>query len=239
MLYHERLGLTKMSIDDMQRAMYYYISEGHTVDSIVIGDSPEIEEFCKSRGIRHERFRNLPLSNKFSYAWLRAIQSGCEYVAWWGSNNVHSPEYLKACNDVLNGNKVASFGSDSCVIVSTEEGKDETCVFKTISPYLISTGQFFLSYTLKKCINPLTIYEPDQYCNFDGAVLDAMMNMFGKNVVQKVSFDQGDTLDIKNETNIHSYESYIVHKHYDRYLKRDELRKRYPSLDLYLNGHFN
>ena len=239
MVYHDRPALTKMSIDDMVGAMHYFADEGHSVQGIVIGDSYNVAEYARGLGLRHEMFKNDPLSNKFSFAWLRAVQAQCDYIAWWGSNNVHGAGYLAECNERLLGNKVATFGTKNCVIVSAEPGEEETCVFTPLNKYLISSGQFFLTYSIQNSVNPLTIYDEEQTFNFDGKILDAMTDKWGDGIIEVVTHDDEDCLDVKNKVNIHSYESYMNMSHYPRYVSRKDLKHRHPSLQLYLEGTFN
>jgi len=239
MVYHDRPALTKMSIDDMLGAMQYFSDEGHRVQAIVIGDSFNVQSFCNLRGVRHEMFDNDPVSNKFSYAWLRAVQANCDYICWWGSNNVHGAGYLAECNEVLKGEKVATFGTTNCVIVSAFPEYEETCLFTPKEKYLISSGQFFLTHTIKTCVNPLTVFESDQTFAFDGSIMDSIFNAWGTDVVRTVVHDEEDCLDVKNGVNIHSYESYMRVKKYPRHALRQDLRKRHPSLDLYLSGYFD
>ena len=85
-----------MSIDDMSMAMATLKNAGFEVTGLVIGGSYHISKFCESRGIRHEMFENKPVSDKFTYAWLRAVQQRCDYVCWYGSNNVHHAGYWEA-----------------------------------------------------------------------------------------------------------------------------------------------
>jgi hypothetical protein len=238
MVYHDRPALTKMSIDDMVCAMQFLRNEGHTVQALVIGDSYNIASFCHEVGVRHEMFANKPIADKFSYAWLRAVQAHCDYIAWWGSNNVHSAGYLAECNEVLWGKRVATFGTNNCVIVSADTQK-ETCVFRPRDHYLISSGQFFLTHSIQNSVNPLTVYDREQTFNFDGKILDAMTDKWGKDIIELVTHDEEDCLDIKNSVNIHSYQSYMNRSHYPRYESKDVLRHRHPSFDLYLRGVFN
>jgi hypothetical protein len=238
MVYHARPALTKMALDDMQGAMQFFSYDGHDVVGLAIGGSYDVAQFCASRGIQHEMFANDPVSNKFSYAWLRAIQMGCDYIAWWGSNNVHGAGYLVQCAGVLEGKKVATFGTKNCVIMSAMPGEEDTCVFTPRDHYLISSGQFFLTHSLRHSVNPLTIYDSDQTFNFDGKVIDAMVDKWGEDIILDVSFDEEDCIDIKNGVNIHSYSSYMEVAGYPRYLSREVIRHRHPSLDLYLDGHF-
>lgn len=239
MVYHDRTALTKMSIDDMVGAMRYFSDEGHDVQGLVIGDSYNVAEYARGLGLRHEMFSNRPVSDKFCYAWLRAIQSRCDYIVWWGSNNVHGAGYLAECNERLLGNKVATFGTRNCVVVSAEPTQKETCVFTPRDHYLISSGQFFLTHSLENSVNLLTLYDYDQKFNFDGKVLDAMTDKWGKDIIEVVTHDEEDCLDVKNQVNIHSYDSYMAMSHYPRYESREVIRHRHPSLHLYLDGWFD
>lgn len=237
MVYHKRPALTKMSIDDMESAMRYFSGEGHSVRGIVIGGSYDIAKFCDDRGITHFMFGNDPISDKFSYAWFRAAQAGCDYIAWWGSNNVHGHGYLVKCNEVLMGPKVATFGTKNCVIMST--GSDETCVFRPRDHYLISSGQFFLTQSIRESVNVLTVYDRSQRFNFDGVILDSMTDRWGLGIIQEVTFDEEDCIDIKDGMNIHSYDSYMRVAQYDRYDSRSEIHPRHPSLTQYLESGFD
>jgi hypothetical protein len=85
----------------------------------------------------------------------------------------------------------------------------------------------------------LTVYDREQTFNFDGKILDAMTDKWGKDIIELVTHDEEDCLDIKNSVNIHSYQSYMNRSHYPRYESKDVLRHRHPSFDLYLRGVFN
>lgn len=239
MVYHDRPALTKMSIDDMAGAMQYFRGEGHEVTAVVIGDSYNVASQCHLYGIRHEMFDNDPVSNKFSYAWMRAVQEDCDYIAWWGSNNVHGAGYLAECNEVLNGNKVFTFGTRNCVIMSSNPKEYETCVFVPQEGYLISSGQFFLTHAIKNSVNVLTVYDRDQKFNFDGKILDCMTRKWGQGIVKVVTHDEEDCIDVKNSVNIHSYKSYMDVKRYRRYTSSHEISLRHPSLGCYFAGQFD
>lgn len=230
MVYHRRPSLTKMSIDDMCTAMQTLRNHGMDVTGLVIGDSYNIAAFCASRNVRHEMFENKPLADKFTYAWLRAIQQRKDYICWYGSNNVHGAGYWDVVIDRLQGNKAATFGTRNCVIMSAVEGEPGTCLFHPSEGYLISSGQFFLTSTLINTVNLLTLYSEFQKFNFDGVLLDKLTERWGQEIVEVVEFDEEDCIDVKDETNIHSYQSYMNVPEYKRLEDRTEIMYRHPCL---------
>ena len=229
MVYYGRPALTKMSIDDMRHAMDAIKAQGHDVRGLVVGDSYEIANFCSDLGIRHEMFENKPLSDKFTYAFLRAIQARCEYICWYGSNNVHSVGYWYECGQTMWGKRLATFGTRNCVIMSTDDRLPETYLFHPSEGYLISSGQFFLTDTLINTINLLTLFHYSQTFAFDGSVMDALFDRWGKDIVTVVEDSEEDCIDIKGDENIHSFESYAK-SGYLQLEDRDEIMVRHPRL---------
>jgi len=229
MVYHRRPALTKMSIDDMYYAMRAIEAQGHEVRGLVVGGSYEIANFCSDRGIRHEMFENKPLSDKFTYAFMRAVQNRCEYICWYGSNNVHSVGYWYECGQTLWGKRLATFGTRNCVIASTEDRYPETYLFHPSDGYLISSGQFFLTDTIINTINLLTVFKHSQTFNFDGAIMDALFNRWGKDIVTIVEDSEEDCIDVKGNENIHSYESYAK-SGYLQLEDKDQIAPRHPRL---------
>ena len=223
MVYHKRHALTKMSIADMAKAME--IMEGRDIRTkgLVIGDSYEIADFCVKHRIRHEMFRNDPLAHKMTYAFLRALQNRCEYICWYGSNNLHSQEYWQKCADTLWGKRRATFGTRNCLIMSTNELTPEVYRFTPTEGYLISSGQFFLRHTLVSSLNLLTLFGEYQKYSFDGSIMQALFDKWDPDVlVTYVENDWDDCIDVKNDVNIHSYESFRNYPRHD--IEADELR---------------
>lgn len=239
MAYHDRPSLTKMSIDHMADTARLFNQNGITATCLVVGSDPEIESFCRDQGLDHQWFDNHPLSDKFVFLWLRAIQKRMEYLCWMGSNNVHGDGYWIQAMDVIRGKKVATFGSRNCVIMSADPERKETCVFRPSRGYLISSGQFFLRYSLLNSVNLLTVYDDDQTFNFDGKILDSMTNKWGHDIIELVEFDEEDCIDVKDGTNIHSYESYMSFDHYPRYELSTEIAPRHPRLKMLFDGYYD
>lgn len=226
MLYHGRPELTKMSLLHLSNTAWLFEDEGFRVKTMVVGDSKEIRGYCEDHGLHHETFKNYPLAHKMTYAWIRAMQQNTDYICWLGSNNVHGQGYWEVCMNRLNSNLCATFGTRNCVITSTKAGEDKTYLFHPSEGYLISAGQFFLRHSLYHSVNFLTVFDDDQTFAFDGSILDAMTSKWGQDIIEVVSFDEEDCLDIKGDENIHSYESY-ANAGYREYINRDELRGRH------------
>ena len=238
MVYHGRPALTKMSIDDMSLAMSTLKNSGIDCKGIVIGDSYHVAKFCEGLGIRHEMFENKPVADKFTYAWLRAIQHRCDYICWYGSNNVHHAGYWDVAAQRLAGNKVVTFGTRNCVIMSADPEEEWGCVFHPTPGYLISSGQFFLTSTLINTVNLLTLYHKDQKFNFDGMLLDCLTEKWGQDIVEVIEFDEEDCVDVKNDVNIHSFESYMRVPEYERY-STVKMPGRHPCLGFYFSGFYD
>jgi hypothetical protein len=237
MVYHKRPNVTRMAIDHMCDVINFFREEGLEAEGIVIGNSKVMKRFCKDRDVVHHDFPNDPVSNKFTYAWFMAVQADRDYICWLGSNNLHSDGYWETALQKLKGNKVATFGTRNCVIMSADPERHATCLFNPSKGYLISSGQFFLTYSFAHAVNILTLYDMDQQWNFDGTVLDCFTRMWGQDVVEEVSFDEEDCLDIKTEYNIHSYESYM--KIYPEYEPSSNIIPRFPRLGLLVKGFYD
>jgi hypothetical protein len=226
-----------MAIDHMRDVMDMFREEGISAEGIVIGNSKPIARFCRNLGITHEDFPNDPVSSKFTYAWMMAVQRDCDYVCWLGSNNIHSDGYWALAIEKVKGRKVATFGTRNCVIISTDPDIQRTCLFNPKEGYLISSGQFFLTYSFRQAVNILTVYDMDQQFNFDGKILDCFTNTWGSHVVEELTFDEEDCLDVKTNYNIHSYESYIGR--YPDYVESRFIVPRFPRLKLLTSGYYD
>lgn len=238
MAYHSRPELTKMSMYHMKRVIDMFNNAGHKSIGIVIGDKNDMSDYAESLGLEHVEYPNDDLTEKFITCWISAIRKNTEYMCWLGSNNIHSDEYWQKCIETLGGNKKVSFGCKKILIVSTDKEKQETCVFNTRGAHLTSSGQFFLNYSFKKCINIFDVYEKGQTFNFDGKVNEKFFGMWGEEVVECISKEPEDCIDIKNNENIHTYESYIKVDSYPRYDNRDVIFSKHKELIMLENGDF-
>lgn len=237
MVYHKRPNVTRMAIDHMADTIMLFNQEGIEAEGIVIGNSKAIARFCYDLGITHLDFPNDPVSNKFTYAWLMAVQRETDYICWLGSNNLHGDGYWVSAIEKIKGHKVATFGTRNCVIISTNPKNQRTCLFHPKEGYLISSGQFFLTYSFKHAVNILTVYDMDQQFNFDGKILDCFTDTWGSQIVEELTFDEEDCLDIKTDYNIHSYESYMGR--YPDYLESGLIVPRFPRLKLFMTGYYD
>ena len=235
MVYHGRPELTKMSIDDMNLAMHHFINRGFDVTAVVIGDSPDVEGFCNDMSVTHETFKNDPVADKFTYAWMRAAQQRCDYICWYGSNNVHHAGYWEEAMNTLMFEDVSTLGTTNCLVMSADRDKTEGCIFHPTEGYVISSGQFFRTRDLIKSVNILTVYNRDQTCNFDGVLLDAIKEECGPYALTVVTHCEEDCIDVKNSENIHSFQAYMDMPHYKRYSTRDVVG-RHPCLNNFMNG---
>lgn len=237
MVYHDRKAVTKMAVDHMADVIDYFCDQGVDAVGITIGDCPIIENFAKERGLMHENHPNDPLSGKFTYAWMLAAQENKDYICWMGSNNIHSDGYWEKALERLRGNKVATFGSRNCVILHRDKEVPYTCLFQPHTHYLISSGQFFLTYSFINSVNILTVYDLDQQFNFDGKVLDKMTDKWGKDIIEYVEFDEEDCIDVKSGVDMHSYESYK--KIYPQHFPSNQIIPRFPRLMMLVEGFYD
>ena len=237
MVYHRRPNVTRMAIDHMDDVIRLFRQEGLDAEGIVIGNSKPIARFCRELEITHLDFPNDPISNKLTYAWLMAVQSDNDYMCWLGSNNLHGDGYWALAIEKIKGHKVATFGTRNCVIISADPENERTCLFHPKEGYLISSGQFFLTYSFRQAVNVLTVYDLDQQFNFDGKILDCFTDMWGSQIVEELTFDEEDCLDIKTDYNIHSFESYIGL--YPEYVQSRLIAPRFPRLKMLMSGYYN
>ena len=237
MVYHRRPAVTRMAIDHMADVIDMFKGGGIDAVGITIGSSSVIERFAKNRGLKHERHPNDPLSGKFTYAWMLAAQENKDYICWMGSNNIHSDGYWEKALNKLSENKVATFGSRNCIILHRDKDTPKTCHFRPHSHYLISSGQFFLTYSFTNAVNILTVYDLDQQFNFDGKVLDKMTDKWGKDIIEYVEFDEEDCIDVKSTLDMHNYESY--RRIYPEYLPSNQIIPRFPRLQMLIQGFYD
>jgi hypothetical protein len=244
MTYHKRPELTRMSMFHMASVIKKFNDAGSPAQGIVVGEEQTQKDYAESLGLEHIWHANLPLTNKFRSCFAEALKKETDYVCWMGSNNLHSPEYIDKCIEMMKGSLVPTFGTTKFVIMSVDKDKQETCVFNTRSYHLVSSGQFYCSYTLHKSIDFKTVYGANQTCDFDGTLNDTIAkkwNPSGKNIKQTIlpiSSEPEDCLDIKDGSDIHSYKSYIIRKNYPRHLSRDEMYEKYEELQMLERGDF-
>jgi len=242
MLYHGRPRLTRMSMWHMAETIKKFCDSGHESIGIVIGDENKDAEYARNLGLQHFEYANDPLSLKFSFAWTQAILKETDYICWMGSNNLHSDAYWGKCISNLEGPKQVTFGTNKFSVVHSSTHVQETCTFKTRkSIHLCSAGQFYLNYSLSHAVNFRSIYDPNQTFDFDGPINKAFSEKWGKNVIKKISSHPADCLDIKDDTNIHSYESYISRRGgvYPAYKDRDDLKIDFKELKMLDEGYFD
>lgn len=238
MIYHGRPALTHMSLRHMYHTMWLFEEQGFEVKGLVVGDSHHVSDWCKQKGILHESFKNKPLSHKFTYTWMRAVQQDTDYICWLGSNNVHGDGYWEVCIERLKGNLCATFGTRNCVIASMDSREQSTYLFHPSEGYLISAGQFFLRHSIVNSVNLLTVFKDDQTFAFDGSIMDSMTGKWGKEIVEVVEFDEEDCIDIKGPVNIHGFFSFRD-AGYPKYLPRDEMLGRHYHMKCLLDGMYS
>ena len=241
MLYHGRPELTRMSMYHMAKTIKKFNAADHNSVGVVIGDYGPEAEYAGNLGLEHFYHPNDPLYKKFSFAWIQSLLKETEYICWFGSNNLHSEEYWDKCISTLEGKKEVTFGSNKFSVVNSSKDTQETCTFKTRdSAHLCSAGQFYLTYSLDQAVNFRSIFKPGQSFNFDGVINKAFTNKWGRSTVKTISSEPSDCLDIKNEENIHSYNSYMRKRGgvYPIYKNRDDLLEDFKELKMLDNDQF-
>jgi len=245
MLYHKRPELTRMSMWHMAKAIKIFNEAGHKAQGIVVGCGscePKQREYAEKLGLEHLNKKNEPLESKFSFTFINALLKETDYICWIGSNNIHSDEYWGKCIKTLEGPREVTFGSNKFCVMNADRGVEGTCVFQTRSErHLCSSGQFYLNYSLSQAVNFRSIYHPGQKFNFDGKINDAFANKWGNSVIKLINSEPNDCFDIKDSTNIHSYESYMKRSPatYPKYKDRSELVEEYEEFKLLDLGYFS
>jgi hypothetical protein len=245
MLYHKRPELTRMSMWHMAKVVKMFNEAGHRSQGIVIGCAscePKQKEYAEKLGLEHLDKSNTPLSKKFSFAFTSALMKETDYICWLGSNNIHSDGFWEKCIKTLEGSKQVTFGSNKFCVMHSDPKIQETCVFKTRQDiHLCSSGQFYLNYSLSNAVNFRSVYAENQTCNFDGKINEAFESKWNASVVKRISSEPNDCFDIKDSTNIHSYESYMRKSPqvYPRYKNRSELVEEYEEFKLLDLGYFS
>jgi len=241
MLYHGRPELTRMSMWHMAKTIKKFSEAGHKSIGIVVGDDLKQADYAESLGLEHMYMANDPLDKKFSFTWTQALLKETDYVCWLGSNNLHSDRYWNKCIAVLEGPKEVSFGTNKFSIVHASKGVEPTCTFTTRKNiHLCSSGQFYLNWSLSNAVNFRSVYAEGQKFNFDGKINQALAGKWGDGVIKTISSDPSDCLDIKNDENIHSYQSYVRKrgKAYPAYKDRSKLVEKFEELKMLDNGQF-
>ena len=241
MLYHGRPELTRMSMWHMAKTIKKFSEAGHKSIGIVVGDDLKQADYAESLGLEHMYMANDPLDKKFSFTWTHALLKETDYVCWLGSNNLHSDRYWNKCIKVLEGDKQVSFGSNKFSIVHASKGVEPTCTFTTRKNiHLCSAGQFYLNWSLSNAVNFRSVYAEGQKFNFDGKINQALAGKWGDGVIKTISSDPSDCLDVKNDENIHSYQSYVRKrgKAYPAYKDRSKLVEMFEELKMLDNGQF-
>lgn len=225
----------------MAKTIKKFSEAGHKSVGIVVGDDLKQADYAESLGLEHMYMANDPLDKKFSFTWTQALLKETDYVCWLGSNNLHSDAYWNKCIKVLEGEKQVSFGSNKFSIVHASKGVEPTCTFTTRKNiHLCSAGQFYLNWSLSNAVNFRSVYAEGQKFNFDGKINQALAGKWGNGVIKTISSDPSDCLDIKNDENIHSYQSYVRKrgKAYPAYKDRSKLVEKFEELKMLDNGQF-
>lgn len=244
MTHHGRPELTRMSLYHMAKTIELFKEAGVFAQGIVVGEEQIQKDYAESQGLEYVWHANLPLSNKFRSCFSEALKKETDYVCWMGSNNLHSTEYLDKCIEMMKGPLVPTFGTSRFVVMSVDKDKQETCVFNTRRYHLVSSGQFYCGYTLRKSIDFKTVYGANQTHDFDGTINDTIARKWcqgksgTKDVIQCISSEPEDCLDIKDGNDMHGYESYIIRENYPRHLSRDEMYEKYEELQMLERGDF-
>jgi len=228
----------------MAKVIKMFNEAGHRAQGFVVGCAscePRQKEYAEKLGLGHVSIPNKPLSRKFSHAYQQALLKETDYICKVDSNNFNSNDYWEKCIDVMHGPKEASFGTNRFCVMSSDPEKQDTCVFKTRqSMHLCNSGQFYLNYSLSKSVNFRSIYNENQNCNFDGKINEAMTSQWNESVIKTISSEPDDCFDVKDGTDIHSYDSYIRKRNgvYPAYKNRNELVEEYEELKLLDLGYF-
>lgn len=242
MLYHKRPEITRMSMWHMKKVIDRFNAAGHKAQGIVFGDEEDQKRYAEFLGLEHINLPNDPLPDKFEKAYTHAIWKGTEYICKVDSNNFNSFDYWDKCIEFMKGQKVVSFGTNKFTIVSFDRDTEDTCVFITRQKkHLCNSGQFYLTYSLKQAVNFKTVYEKKIGHNFDGRINDAFVKKWGdQGVPTCISSKPEDCFDIKDGTDIHSYNSYMSRspRVYPRYHERSKLVLDYKELKLLDQGFF-
>jgi hypothetical protein len=245
MLYHKRPELTRMSMWHMAKVIRKFNDAGHSAQGIVVGCGkcePKTKAYADKLGLEHVEKRNHPLSEKFSFAYTQALLKETDYVCKLDSNNFNSDQYWEKCIDKLFLEKVVSFGTNRFTIMSSSKKSEKTCVFKTRHKmHLCNSGQFYLNWSLSQAVNFRSVYPPKLKCNFDGKINEALSNKWSDTVIETISSEPDDCFDVKDGTDIHSYESYMKKSPstYPHYKDRGELVEIYEELKLLDLGYFS
>jgi len=242
MLYHKRPEITRMSMWHMKKVIDRFNAAGHKAHGIVFGDEEDQKRYADFLGLDHMRINNEPLGLKFSFAFDAALYSNSDYICGLGSNNFNDYRYWDLCIESMGKQKKVSFGSNRFTIVHADNKYQDTCVFKTRQKqHLCSSGQFYLTYSMVNAMKFRDLYTPNQTHNFDGRINDALIKKWGDDGCPiTISSEPFDCFDVKDGTNIHSYNSYIKRspRVYPKYSPRKQLVKKYKELRLLDQGFF-
>lgn len=246
MLFYKRERLARMSMYHMARVVKMFNEAGHKAQAIVVGDGfeePAQFEYARSLGIMPYHAKNDPRGLKFRHALQYAISQNTDYICKMDSNNVNSDYYWGECIKIMGGDKVPTFGTRHFTVAHSNPAIKETCVFNTREPFhLCNSGQFYLRYSIENCIDVRSLYAPGQAFNFDGTINKALVKKWGQTIVHHIPGQSpSDCIDLKSDTDIHSYKSYMDkgRKIYPNGPTRLELREQYEEIKLLDSGYFD
>jgi hypothetical protein len=242
MVYHKRPELTRMSLWHMAKVAKKFRDAGHEVDTIVIGSEPEQRDYCEKLGIEHLWFKNDPLFEKMKFAWMSAKEKNRDYICWMGSNNVHSDEFWEKSMKKINGHAVASFGTKNFTIVDSNPKNQKTMKWTRRRYHTCSCGQFFFTRTIKKTINFQEVFSRPKNSqegnDFDGSINNQLVQRWGPSIIEAHEDSDGlDCIDIKSDTDIHSFDRYTKGR-YPQDFTRDEIYSKFEELQMLESGEF-
>lgn len=230
MPFYKREELACMSMWALRRAMDKFKEAGHDPVAIVVGSEEGPGRYAESLGMTWLKHDNKPLGKKLCFCVNKALATGATYIVKVDSNNAYSDEYIDKCVEALQEN-YTYFGTKHFLVAQQNPEEERTVIFRCRGKHTpCGTMQFYGRKALLNATRGIeNVWPEDIEFGFDGRLNKAIRNHWGENYVGIISEEPFDCVDIKSDTDINSYKSYLPHKS-TQYTNRGPNRMVVPGM---------
>ncbi len=219
-----------MSMWALRRAMDKFKEAGHDPVAIVVGSEEGPGKYAESLGMTWLKHDNEPLGKKLCFCVNKALATGATYIVKVDSNNAYSDEYIDKCIEALQEN-YTYFGTKHFLVAHQRPEEERTVIFRCRGKYTpCGTMQFYGRRALLNATMGIeNVWPEDIEVGFDWRLNKAIRDHWGEKYVGIISEEPFDCVDVKGDTDINSYESYLPHKS-TQYTNRGPNRMVVPGM---------
>ena len=242
MPFYKREELACMSMWSLRRAMDKFSEAGHDTVAIVVGNEEGPGSYAESLGMTWLKHANEPLAKKMCFCVNKALETGAEYIVKVDSNNAYSDEYIDKCVEALQkGYKM--FGTRHFVVAKQTPSNEQTLVFECQGKKSVcGTMQFFRRLPLLFATMGIeNVWPKELKSNFDAKLSNAIKRHFDYRHIEVISEEHLDCIDIKSDTDIHTFSDYDVPAFNDTLKKgpgRNVMPEIFEAVRLLDEGYF-